>query len=624
MRRSIVIVLSMFLMMACNPQPEERPSGLKNMAPLPKGERVESGLDVEPNDTFMQASSVSLTGDSLQWEGVLTPGDVDVWRVKAKSGSVVDVTVTPEDTADIIVDYSPIESASARRYYDMGFGGASEYLPHIRLSPEGGFLTVQARGAKTDVKYRVTVARVFPGDGIVIDEEPNETPQEGVVLSVPSVVEGMIYPTGDEDYYRLSLSSPALVEFTMPNGAYEASIGVGETVQWRMESLQAQPLTPPMLMPSQEPYWIRVAGLEAAPKDGSGTYRIDVRGVESVPDEIEPNDTFAQAQILRGAVQDLEFTLKDASDVDYFRIEMPAGHVYRARLTGVSAGAAQLEALDAQGAVLSTPVGDGLSLCDVADSGNGMFHVRVRAGERYEGAWPLAYRLEVESEAADGIEHEPNQTEATATLLNDGMRMVGHIYPDGDEDVYRIDVPGREGWTGTVGNLNITVEAGYAGRLQLRLVDKDGFVISQARSVQISRPVNVSFDAPAGTYYLKVSGDNDRCMKPYVLRSLLTVSDAYLNANTTGANPNVVPQPGNSQPNVVPPSAPQQGPAHQQVNEEEIADLLKAAGVVDNAVAPTALPGEKQQPVEKQQPAQPAAPAAPVVPQANDIDEDVF
>ena len=70
---------------SCDRKPaEERPSGLKNMAPLPLSEQVIEGLDVEPNDNFLQAVNVSLTGDSMQWRGSLSGGDVDVWRIKAK------------------------------------------------------------------------------------------------------------------------------------------------------------------------------------------------------------------------------------------------------------------------------------------------------------------------------------------------------------------------------------------------------------------------------------------------------------------------------------------------------------------------------------------------------------
>ena len=80
------------------------------MAPLPLSEQVIEGLDVEPNDNFLQAVNVSLTGDSMQWRGSLSGGDVDVWRIKAKAGTVANIRVIAEGDVDIIADYALMDS----------------------------------------------------------------------------------------------------------------------------------------------------------------------------------------------------------------------------------------------------------------------------------------------------------------------------------------------------------------------------------------------------------------------------------------------------------------------------------------------------------------------------------
>ena len=113
---SISALVVLVVVASCDRKPaEERPSGLKNMAPLPLSEQVIEGLDVEPNDNFLQAVNVSLTGDSMQWRGSLSGGDVDVWRIKAKAGTVANIRVIAEGDVDIIADYAVTDSEAARR-----------------------------------------------------------------------------------------------------------------------------------------------------------------------------------------------------------------------------------------------------------------------------------------------------------------------------------------------------------------------------------------------------------------------------------------------------------------------------------------------------------------------------
>jgi hypothetical protein len=83
-------------LIACSPTAPDpsRPSGIKNMAPAPISETVQD-LEVEPNDTFAQATSVQFSGEDMRFSGHLEPGDVDTWLLKAKTGTIVDIEVAP-------------------------------------------------------------------------------------------------------------------------------------------------------------------------------------------------------------------------------------------------------------------------------------------------------------------------------------------------------------------------------------------------------------------------------------------------------------------------------------------------------------------------------------------------
>ena len=496
----------------------ERPSGLKNMAPLPISEQVIDGLDVEPNDNFLQAVDVSLTGDAMQWRGSLTGGDVDVWRIKAKAGTIANIRVISEGEVDIIADYAVIDSESARRVYDVNGVGGDELLYQIRLTPQGGFLTVRARneGATEAVAYRIAIVRVESGEeNVVMESEPNDNRQDAINITSGSVVRGSMYPTGDIDIFRLNLIQPSVIDFEMPDGAYDLAVYEGGEPIWRGLSRRAQTLRTEMISGQGKEAFVQITALEAIVSPAE--YRFSVNPLAKIPDEVEPNDTVDRAQMIQSTAQNLEFTLSSAQDVDVFRIMYPSHGVYRVRLVGVDAGGARISALTPDGMERGDVLSDGERICDVREEGTLL--VRVSGQETVGVTWPLPYRLAAELESVESFESEPNSTIEQATVMSLGGAISGHIFPADDVDTYRIDIAGGVGDSTPVGKLSIDVDAGYGARLTLKLWDSAGYEISQVASRQIARPLHMAFDAPAGAYYLSVTGSGDNCGKPYTIRT---------------------------------------------------------------------------------------------------------
>lgn len=532
-RLLVVWALAVVWLCACESKPAaERPSGIKNMAPPPVSETLQDGLDVEPNDTFLQAIDVTMTGDGIQWSGTLGVGDVDVWRVKAKAGTVADIVVTPTGSVDIIADYAPTDTESERRVYDLGARGASELLHHIRLTPAGGYLTIRARSNGKDASsqpegYRVSMTRVMSEDGSgVIAGEPDDSPENALVLTTPGAVEAALYPSGDVDFYRMAVSQPVSVEFDLPEGACEVSVVRGEEVLWQKISRKAQKITSDAIEAGPNVF-VRVRSLEAV--ETPLPYRMEVLMVNDAGAEREPNDSPAQAQPLVGEWANRTFSLASPQDVDVFRLAVTPEFVARLHLVSDAQNAAglRLEVIDEQGAPRPDVTGDSLHACDVRALASGSILLRVSGGPSL--TYPVAYRLKGDTERAYAVETEPNSTPEQAMPLEIDRQVLGHIFPAGDIDYYRIDVAAAGVTEGVAGKLRLDIEGGYVVPLVLKLQDSGGYEVSQARSAQASRPIHMEFDAPAGGYVLSVAaggGGGDRCAKPYALRATFEPSQA--------------------------------------------------------------------------------------------------
>ena len=540
----IIWALAVPCVAACNaPKPEPRPSGLRNMAPPPIQEAVQDDLDVEPNDTFIQATDVTMTSDAMQWSGTLAAGDVDVWRVKARAGSVVDIEVLPADgeSADIVADFSVSDREADRRFYDSEAAGHAERIPNIALTPQGGYLTVRARGAsRGPVRYRVAVARIEPPDAATaIEAEPNDVRESAVAVMPQGTVEATLFPSGDVDYFRTTVDAPTVFSFRLPALATEAVIERGGQVIWshvaQGTGAQGAPadgapgadggeVRSDIVMPDPQPVYIRVKGLEAVRE--VARYAVTATRLDKIPDEIEPNNTPDRAQVIQGDTQALEFSLADAADIDIFRVVLRFENVYRVRLTGPQAGQAHLQAIDSRGALRTDVLSEDQVVCDARLQPNeDALWLKVYAGT---ATWPLPYRIAIDAEDAAHVETEPNATSLQANPLELGTAVSAHIFPAGDVDMYRVALPSYPGVDGPIGTLRVDVAAGYVASLQLKLLDGEGYEISQARNEQYSRPIRLSFDAPNGTYFISVTGAGDACLKPYRLTASFEPNEAAI------------------------------------------------------------------------------------------------
>ncbi|MBQ9243138.1 MAG: hypothetical protein IJ165_07905 [Proteobacteria bacterium] len=612
--RNVILIAAALLAAGCSSKKDEpKPSGLKNMAPPSIQETVQDGLDIEPNNSALQASAVAMTGDTMQWSGTLTGDDVDVYRIQAKNGTIADITVTPESDFDILADLSVNGTDKDSRSYDTAGPAAPELLPNIMLSPQGIYLTVRGRlSPEQNASYKVSVARLSPEYGEYLEMEPNDEKtaggtgspdivylQKGNSPYPPSVVNGSLFPTGDIDLFRIHLTSPASFAFELPQTAVEVAIEYQGKAIWSQISRTAQNIRSDLLIPEKEDYYVRIKSLENIQEPQK--YTFTVTPLDKMPDEIEPNNTIEKAQILQGDIQSLEFSLLDDADVDIFRVMVPEGKIGRARLVGPQQGQAKLVLIAEDGSIRKDSLAQDTTVCD-APPQNGSLLLKVLPGTA-STAWPLAYKLSTDLEDALSIETEPNQSPAQATHLELDHELAGHIFPAGDIDVYKIALPSFPHVQGPVGTLNIDIDAGYIAELQLKLQDQDGFEISQTRSTQLSKPIHLAFDAPNGTYTLLISGAGDNCLKPYRLKASFTPNESAMNTVQTEAaqadSEQDAQMPAPAQPDLAPaaPSATeQQKTQNTPQNSDEIGldDLIKAAQTPPQQPKKPAVPADDE------------------------------
>ena len=580
---SIVFCLSAVVFLAsCNaPKEQDKTPGLKNMAPPSIAESVQDGLDVEPNNTTLQAIDVTLTGDALQWSGELTWDDVDVWKIKAKTGTVADIVLVPESEFDIIGDYSFSGNDIDRKFYDSAAASKNELIPNIRLTPQGGYLTVKARMDENHapVRYRVIMSRISVADDAVSEGEINDRKETAFSLTLPAQVDGTLYPSGDVDYYRLPLRSAANVEFVLPDGAIEVAIENNNKVIWSMLSKSAQTLHSDLLTTDLQEVYIRLTTLE--PVQNVLKYQIRVTTPETLPDEIEPNNTVDKAQVIQGDPQPLNLSLLDDADIDIYKLILSPEKVYRVRLSGIQSGEASIQPITSSGALRKDVLFDNQIICDASVQEENALWVKVLPAAAQ--SWPLNYHINLDEDAKENTETEPNQTREQALAFVLGKTLFGHIYPEGDVDYYRIELPSYPKLTGPIGKLNIDIEAGYVSQLALKLTDREGYEISKINNDHLGKPLHLSFDAPNGMYYLEVSGAGDNCLKPYGLKISFEPSEEALLSALTNESEVVPPNPSPSAPAPTNPS-PTAGqapgvavPPAQQVPDIPLDALIKAA-----------------------------------------------
>ncbi|MFL5349610.1 MAG: ABC transporter substrate-binding protein [Hyalangium sp.] len=195
--------------------------------------------------------------------------------------------------------------------------------------------------------------------------------------------------------------------------------------------------------------WIAVcAVLAGCPKKGQEEVA-DAGPVDAGPDmlsEKEPNERPDQALTLaRDAVVSAALGADPAkADEDWYRLAPPSARTADVTVSGIPGGDVTLEVYDRDRNRLALVNSEGEGKPEHFPNlyVEGERYVRVASARKGSGG---AYTLTVSyRKPSEGEEHEPNDRAVDATPLTLGQTVAAYIGSSGDEDWYRIELPGQE------------------------------------------------------------------------------------------------------------------------------------------------------------------------------------
>ena len=232
---------------------------------------------------------------------------------------------------------------------------------------------------------------------------------------------------------------------------------------------------------------------------------------EPAPDVGMPGPTcdFDRSEDVASAVslavgQDVEGFVCPVEDQDWYRFSTGTDPRVTIRLemtSAISPVSPTYGVVDADGVAVAT----GLNRAGVASGTHcvapGEHALFVRDSSNAYQDLRNAYRLMVET-GPEPDEHEPNGERDAATPLAPDIAKTGYLACDGDEDWYRLEVPGR-----FIMNLSLTMPITQT-QPTLELFDAEGELIQQLSNLAAAREETQIVETvpitAAGTYFLRV------------------------------------------------------------------------------------------------------------------------
>lgn len=234
--------------------------------------------------------------------------------------------------------------------------------------------------------------------------------------------------------------------------------------------------------------------------------------------ELEPNDTLANAQPIRTGAP-VRLALERVGDRDHlaFRLTEPA--LVNLRIAAGTPVQTLMRFFDAEGRLITergAQKGEENHIADLVLAA-GLYHVEISEwGNDAADPAPLLFTVD----AVPAVDpREPNADLESAVAVAPLEQTAGLIWPRGDQDFYRIDVP-------RPGIIHVH-EPGAPFQRLLRLFDGTGRVIREV-GVQVGEPLTLTAEVAAGTHHFGISewGEDAASLSPYrVSWSLLPDDD---------------------------------------------------------------------------------------------------
>ena len=391
----------------------------------------------------------------------------------------------------------------------------------------------------------------LPADVYDTDTSNNDARSKAVALESPvDAISGLtIHSSTDVDFYSIELTDTGaeqnFVKITLDPALGELELDLinssGTVVKSGVATDDGMRID--LLGLAAGTYYIRVRGVSKS----QNTYTLswDRREPRHTPDAYDTsgdNDSITAATPLPEDAGSLTpLTIHTAEDVDYFRLDVPAGggtaKNYALIEFDSAVGDLSFSLVNAQGVeVLSAEMLKTGKRLDLSSLAGGTYYLRIAAGDGSPNLYTLSwdktdYTLSKDMHDRSGGNDSINNA---VRLGSGGTQTDLTIHDRSDIDYFRLDLSA----TGTDRNYVKMLFDASLGDLELELYAADGTRLSGSRAISGGRQIDLAGLA-SGTYYIKISGihhavsqysltwDGETYQSPDITAPIAPVPDVY-------------------------------------------------------------------------------------------------
>lgn len=478
--------------------------------------------EVEDNNNLNQAQPITL---GERWRGQLYgSGDQDWFRVELPSPGSITLTVDHQyiDSDSFHYKLAWLLDKDTAIYEHRSRGQEEESSSYTFFAPAGvSYLRMTSDDRHSYAPYGFTV-HYEPQDNV--EQESNGRIDRANPIELNQDYQGSLSIRDDVDFYAFTLLKPGriILNFKFPIidsqdyyfliRFYDEMKRESEITSLKLRGNEADFERHPFYLP-QGTYYMSV---ETENRRTANPYTLRLNYEERDNCELERNDSFTAAnpltpgQVMIGSlitnndVDSYKLTISEPSKVDFvFSFEVIDQDRDYFKLSFHNAAFDEIWEIRQNG----------------RRGGFSSWHFYLMPGDYYfrvsAAHYAMApYNLTVNVEPCADCEQEPNNSMHTATPLKMGQWLYGSLINRDDHDYYliQLDQPARVRIH--FNHPHIDHNEDYF-EFSLYQADEQRIARFRSKGTEPTLSTNDSFDLPAGTYYLRVTGANGHWLNPY-------------------------------------------------------------------------------------------------------------
>ena len=468
--------------------------------------KVSRNFEAEPNNTFSNANQIDINKEISGYLDSET--DVDNFFLNIDEEQILKIELSGIKGVNHALNIYKNENSKPQliKVIDDNRKSTSETFANLYVQPGKYILTVthgsrDLKKGNNETPYRLLVtSRSYLNE----EKEPNDTPYSATEIADKSIITGYFSPAqnslnNDEknkmkeiDWYKFNVTItdnlPVLIDVKLSgvngvdsvisvlNSAMEEIITVDNAGSGEGEMITDFGIKESGI------YYLQVSSKNfLSNHDTPYELRLDYK-IYDQNSELESNNSFEKANIILNNI--INGRITDSGDRDYYEFTPPfKNKYYRISCTG------------AEGLDITMTIYDNNrnKLFEINNSGPGAaekipyfmiknpIYISISAASLSSAE--SRYTLEIEKyESNDVIEIEPNNTKASANLINNSV--TGYINYKNDIDYYLIKYDGRQ-------KVKITVSGVKDGKIKISTTDQLGYII-KSKEIEADEEVSLN------------------------------------------------------------------------------------------------------------------------------------